>query len=240
MITFEKWPKIDRLSNTLVTVTEKIDGSNAAVIIKPMTQEEYTAEMKTWELDDFNPSSGARVVPQEWLTLVAGKEEGQLYAIGAQSRKHLIWPGSDNFGFAGWVKANAKVLADLLGPGRHFGEWWGQGIQGGHGMDRKVFSLFDQHRWSGVAQQRSDWIDRAGEINMTYVPLIYTGKFSHDVVPYSINLLRQNGSIAAAAYGVSHKAEGVVIELPYLDVRFKAFLENDDLPKSLVERGTGA
>jgi hypothetical protein len=234
MIEFEAWPKTERLSNITITVTEKINGSNAAVIIKPITQEEYDQEQLTWKVDDFDPSSGARLVPHHWLTMVAGADDQNHFVVGAQSRKRLIWPGNDNFAFAGWVNANAKKLVDLLGPGRHFGEWWGQGIQGGHGMDRKVFSLFNQHRWSGVAEHRADWIDIASEMNMTWVPLLYSGKFNHEVIPHTLNLLRENGSFAAAAYGVNgFKAEGVVINFPYLDVRLKAFVENDELPKSL-------
>lgn len=234
MITFEKWPKIDRLSNTQINITEKINGSNAAVQIRPITQQQYDEEFLTWELDDFDPSSGARVVPSHWLTMVAGPDENNHFVVGAQSRKRLIWPGSDNFAFAGWVKANAKELVDLLGPGRHFGEWWGLGIQGGHGMDRKIFSLFDQHRWTSVANQREDWTVRADAIGMTTVPLLYTGKFTHSAIPDSLNMLRQNGSFAAAAYGVSgFKAEGVIVHFPYLDLRLKAFVENDDVPKGL-------
>lgn len=61
--------------------------------------------------------------------------------IGCQSRSRVITPEDDNYGFARWVRDNKSELLKLV-PGRYFGEWWGQGIQRGYGMDRKVFSLF--------------------------------------------------------------------------------------------------
>lgn len=54
--------------------------------------------------------------------------EGQVFA---GSRNRYVEPGNDNYGFAQWVKSNEAALRDLLGPGRHYGEWWGAGIQRG-------------------------------------------------------------------------------------------------------------
>ena len=47
----------------------------------------------------------------------------------AGSRNRWLTVESDNFGFAAWVKAHEDELRTGLGPGRHFGEWWGAGIQ---------------------------------------------------------------------------------------------------------------
>lgn len=44
------------------------------------------------------------------------------------SRTRWITPGDDHFGFATWVEANRAELL-RLGPGQHYGEWWGAGIQ---------------------------------------------------------------------------------------------------------------
>jgi hypothetical protein len=92
-IEFKAWPKIARLNRRMI-ITEKIDGTNAAVIVT---------------------------------------EGGQVYA---QSRTRLITPGktTDNFGFAAWVEQNKVFLAERLGPGYHYGEWWGVGIQRGYGL----------------------------------------------------------------------------------------------------------
>lgn len=217
MITFEGWPKTQRLSNTTMAITEKIDGTNACVVI-----EKVDVSSPMFQLD-----------PQAiWVSVVYGDGTVGDFQVAAQSRKRLIAPASDNFGFAGWVWDNAAELVDLLGPGRHFGEWWGQGIQRRYGMDRKVFSLFNQHRWSGVSQERDDWFVRAQAINMTWVPLLYAGKLELARVDDMVDLLREEGSLAAAQWGFAgQKAEGVVTYFPYLDVRLKSFLENDDVPK---------
>ena len=72
-------------------------------------------------------------------------EDGEVVA-GSRSQ-WLI--GSDNFGFAKWVQEHADELR-ALGPGRHYGEWWGSGIQRGYGLPKgeKRFSLFNVARWS--------------------------------------------------------------------------------------------
>ena len=48
--------------------------------------------------------------------------------ITAGSRTRWITPEADNFGFAAWGQENRGHLLEL-GPGSHFGEWWGAGIQ---------------------------------------------------------------------------------------------------------------
>ena len=58
-------------------------------------------------------------------------EDGQIIA---GSRTRWITPDSDNFGFARWGEQHRVELA-ALGPGRHFGEWWGSGIQRGYGLE---------------------------------------------------------------------------------------------------------
>ena len=217
MITFEAWPKISRLSRANTTITEKIDGTNGAVIIQPVDIESPM----------FIADTPSKVIQfgDDW------------FEVAAQSRKRIIEPGDDNYGFARWVWDNAKELADLLGVGRHFGEWWGQGIQRGYGMDRKVFSLFNYHRFSKIAQERHDWRNRANTINMSTVPLLDVGKFSDVSIKKAIDSLRENGSFASAEWGSNFpKPEGVVIYHSELKGSLKAFLENDDVPKSSVGR----
>lgn len=114
---FSPFPKLARLNRDIV-VTEKLDGTNAQIVI-------YDATM----LDpDFV------VAEVNGLGLCAG------------SRTRYIVPGNDNFGFAAWVQANAQELVGL-GVGQHFGEWWGKGIQRGYGMTDRKFSLFNTPRW---------------------------------------------------------------------------------------------
>lgn len=105
MIPFVGFSKIPRW-NREVIVTEKIDGTNAQILIN---------------------------------------EDG---SVLAGSRSRFITPEADNHGFAKWVYANAEALAHELGPGQHFGEWWGAGIQRKYGLTEKRFSLFNVTRWA--------------------------------------------------------------------------------------------
>lgn len=52
-------------------------------------------------------------------------EDGEML-VGSQTR--WITPEDDNYGFARWAEENRAELLCKLGHGRHFGEWWGQGI----------------------------------------------------------------------------------------------------------------
>lgn len=115
---FKEFPKLYRLSRDII-VTEKLDGTNAQVLIDDITllDPEYV------------------VYEKDGLGVVAG------------SRNRFIKPGADNFGFAAWVQQNAEELLGL-GIGQHFGEWWGKGIQRGYGLEEKRFSLFNTERWS--------------------------------------------------------------------------------------------
>lgn len=79
--------------------------------------------------------------------LVHITEDGDVLA---GSRTRWITQQADNFGFARWVEGNKDTLLKL-GPGRHFGEWWGSGIQRNYGLKEKRFSLFNVHRWAGAA-----------------------------------------------------------------------------------------
>ena len=56
--------------------------------------------------------------------------------------------GRDNYGFAAWATAHKDELIAGLGAGRHFGEWWGQGIQRKYGLAEKRWSLFNVSKWT--------------------------------------------------------------------------------------------
>lgn len=134
MIEFKAWGKTPRL-NRDITVTEKIDGTNAAIIV-------------------------ARVADSIEGEDVFCNAEGT-FRIGAQSRNRLITPGktTDNYGFAGWVRDNAFDLLSELGEGHHYGEWWGKGIAIGYGVEDKRFSLFNTHRYAGIYGRTNGLLD---------------------------------------------------------------------------------
>lgn len=79
----------------------------------------------------------------------------ELYKIKAGSRNRWLSIDNDNFGFAKWVKDNSEELISLLGPGYHYGEWWGQGIQRTYDMEEKIFSLFNTHRWGHLQEEKA-------------------------------------------------------------------------------------
>lgn len=73
--------------------------------------------------------------------------------IRAGSRNRWITPEDDNFGFARFVHEHRDWMLKYLGPGRHYGEWWGNGIQRTYGMDKKCFSLFNAGRWNTAFEE---------------------------------------------------------------------------------------
>lgn len=138
--------------------------------------------------------------------------------ITAGSRSRWITPKEDNFGFAKWVEANSSALLDL-GPGNHYGEWWGYGIQRGYGLTKgdKRFSLFNVARWS---EERPACC--------SVVPTLYRGPFSTDEIEAQIARLRIYGSVASEGF---MKPEGVIIWHDAARQLFKVTLEKDEEPK---------
>lgn len=119
---FKAWPKITRVENRRPPqFTEKIDGTNACIVISHSNPDENT--IATYE------------------------ENGVTTSIWAQSRNRFIIPANDNFGFAKWVSDHCDELV-ILGEGHYFGEWWGSGIGRTYGLTEKRFSPFNVHRWN--------------------------------------------------------------------------------------------
>lgn len=122
---FRAWPKISRLENEVYHITEKIDGTNACILIRGY--------------DPVEDGMKAMYIDPDYQ-----------YTVYAQSRTRLITPEDDNFGFAKWVLDNAEQLISDLGVGYHYGEWWGKGINRGYGLEERRFSLFNPTKHSDV------------------------------------------------------------------------------------------
>lgn len=139
--------------------------------------------------------------------------------VRAGSRTRWISPGkqTDNFGFAGWVEANKEELMKL-GPGRHFGEWWGVGIQRGYDLTERKFSLFHTH---GIAELPSC---------VGVVPVLYQGPFDTVMISKTLEELFISGSKAAPGF---MDPEGVVVFHEASGQLFKKTCQNDEKPKSL-------
>ena len=138
------------------------------------------------------------------------------------SRTRWITPEDDNFGFSRWAYENKEELMKL-GIGRHFGEWWGSGIQRGYGLpnDEKRFSLFNTHRWSD---------DDIRPKCCYVVPVLYQGLFETDAINKCIESLKINGSAASPLF---MKPEGIVVYHIAGNVGFKKTIEKDEQPKSI-------
>lgn len=132
--------------------------------------------------------------------------------IRAGSRNRYITPEDDNAGFAKWVMENKEVLIDRLGHGRHYGEWWGSGIQRRYNQTEKHFSLFRTDRNE----------DTASIANC--VPVLYRGAFSQDAVFQCLTRLKAIGSVAAPGF---MRPEGVVIRFIDSRILFKITLDGD-------------
>lgn len=150
----------------------------------------------------------------------------------AGSRNRWITPDSDNFGFAKWAVEHEDELRVGLGLGRHYGEWWGAGIQRRYGLDHKRFSLFNVARWVDVHEfsHLSEKQSFAPEC-CRVVPVLYRGLFSTDAVNEALYLLDVNGSTAAPGFA---KPEGLVVWHEAARQLFKKTIEKDEAPKSLV------
>lgn len=208
---FAPWPKTPRLNRDII-ITEKIDGTNAQVLVRKIV---------------LGISAADSV-----LDAVVENEDG-VFAIRAGSRKRWVCPDDDNFGFAGWVHKNAAELVRALGEGRHYGEWWGQGIQRGYGLDHRVFSLFNTHRWRGAYADLA--LAQLSDGLLDVVPELYQGPFDTGQIQVELNELDAYGSAAAFTHSASEPqpAEGVIVYHTAARQCFKVLIENDDQPKGL-------
>lgn len=183
---FQKYPSIPRYRKD-ISISEKIDGTNACVIV--------TEHDSRFLADSAHDKS---IVVYDAFTPLA-------YQVTAQSRNRIITPDDDNHGFATWVYANARVLPYILGPGYHYGEWWGSGIQRGYGLTKgeKHFTVFNPARYA-----------LEGQDLVTAVPILYTGPSYipgiGDAVEHTMAELKRTGSQVPFATGFDNP-EGVVV-----------------------------
>lgn len=189
---FKGWGSTPR-ENKKKTVLEKIDGTNACVVI-------YDGQVK------------------------------------AQSRKRMITPDDDNYGFAKWVYDNAGVLMDTLGFGYHYGEWFGEGIQKNPlGIEGKRFALFHATKYTEDNGYELNKVD-----GLETVPLLHHGQCNIWTIPQIVEDLEMYGSKvkgAATDGTVAAKAEGIIVWNNETKTRTKILLENDAFHKWEVGNG---
>ena len=199
MTDYPAFKPIPRLHRPFV-VTEKIDGTNGLIYI---SDEAYNTGHEGDNLD----------------TSTSG------YVVSAGSRNRWLTLEQDNFGFARWVSENIETLVKDLGPGLHYGEWWGQGIQRLYRLDHKRFSLFNTARWADAEFTTE---------NLHVVPVLIPptdGGSLNMMVFGALRELRTHGSQAAPGF---MNPEGVVVYHTAANALFKATIENDQVPKQLA------
>lgn len=140
-------------------------------------------------------------------------EDGE-FLVGSRTR--WITPEQDNYGFARWATANRDELL-RLGPGRHFGEWWGSGIQRGYGLTggEKRFSLFNTHKWSDAAVR---------PFCCSVVPVLHQGPFDQARINGVLDVLNSRGSAAALGFD---RPEGIIIYHHAAGMYFKKTILKD-------------
>ena len=215
---FRPFGKIPRL-NREVIITEKIDGTNGQILILDFkSYEEYYLARTPYSTE------GTAEVEENWDR--EKKKNGAIlvgdFLMRPASRSRYLNEKQDNYGFWKWCNINKEQLA-LLGPGHHYGEWWGNGINRGYGLGEKRFSLFNTARWGEGKQLRPSCCG--------IVPVLASGTSFSDV-PRCLQMLRDEGSYAAPGY---RKPEGVVVSHTASNSLFKVTLEDDDKPKGANE-----
>lgn len=174
---FKAFEKINRLNNVGMQITQKIHGTNAQVMI-----------YEVLEQTGFQPDGHSYI-----------QVDGKTFFIRAGSRTRWIYPGDDNYGFAQYVDQNKEAFVRLLGPGQHFGEWAGLGINSGEGLDKKIFVLFDFWKYPP---------ERELPPGCVVVPVLYQGAFDLNKIEEVMADLKTNGSKLAPGF---MRPEGIVI-----------------------------
>lgn len=142
-------------------------------------------------------------------------EDGDVWA---QSRNRMLSyaAGVDNYGFAKWVYDNGTLLAETLGVGTHFGEWWGNGIQRGYNCEpgERYFSLFNANKWGYLR-------DSSPLDSLAVVPVLWSGTMdTADIVGVAEDL-RNWGSHAKPGFAspegvcVFHSASNQIFKYPF-------------------------
>ena len=194
---FEKFPSLTRFSHGW-TITEKLDGSNGQILIVP--NEDVTNEACVNDL------------------VLGRTPDGLSILAGSRSKMLTATKQGDNHGFARFVADHASELIATLGPGRHFGEWVGRGINRRHyDLEGKVFALFNVHRWGAVELPPF----------LRVVPVLFEGYADNPGAQAALALadLRAHGSAFVAGY---QNPEGIVMRHGPSGTLFKKTFDYDE------------
>lgn len=150
------------------------------------------------------------------------------------SRNRWLQPGADNYGFHAWAMAHRQELLEL-GPGRHYGEWWGSGIQRRYGLEKgdKRFSLFNVSRWRVLGSSPIELLpphptappqvlgEHEAPACCFVVPILYVGELDTSMIQAVMDRLATHGSKAAPGFMnpegamVYHVRASAYLKLPF-------------------------
>jgi hypothetical protein len=142
-------------------------------------------------------------------------------------------------GVATWVKEHRELLIETLGPGLHFGEWYGQGIQRGYGLTEKRFALFNTARWNDGEGALALANARLNGCAIYCVPVLFTGQWSIGIADqdlfspmWYLHTLECVGSSAVPGFMYP---EGIVVFHRASNTLLKATIKDDEKPKNSRE-----
>lgn len=137
--------------------------------------------------------------------------------IRAGGRNRWLTEKDHNFHFYDFVMANAVELIEGLGEGRHYGEWYGQGINRNYGLKEKRFALFNTQKWAGSHLPECCGI----------VPVLgtYSLDFVNAVIDNCRNRLIEYGSHLVEGF---MEPEGLMLYLHDLGRYYKVLFENNE------------
>ena len=222
---FVEFKKIPRLSRDVI-ISEKLDGSNGQICI--FSLETMRKEFDTLEqVSDWIEQYCLYVHPENPYV----DEKDNLYIFAASRNRWLnVGKQNDNHAFAYWVKEHAPELV-MLGEGRHFGEWYGKGIQRGYGLEEKRFALFNVSKWQNRGLRLVDDKQQYAPVPCEVVPILYEGKLDTWQIDIVLNDLKEQGSRAVPGYNLP---EGIVIYHTAAGQYFKKTIVGDDKPKGVT------
>jgi hypothetical protein len=231
---FKKWSSTPRFHKGL-HITMKIDGTNGGVSVEIVGHEDMS-----WHYSGQVPEDATYVTHRT----EDGSDPGFGYLVRAQSRKRIITPTNDNYGFAGWVWDNAEALANTLGMGYHYGEWYGEGIQGNPmGVAGRKWALFNTWHWA--RPENAIALKNSGIPGITHVPVLHDeqthGPADYMTIPDIMDNLYKWGDLVEgyrthpyANKMDSHmvkEPEGIIVWHRETQQKYKILLNNDSIHK---------
>ncbi len=127
------------------------------------------------------------------------QDENNALQLLTGSRTRWITPENDNYGFASFVCSHKQEFIDKLGPGQHFGEWAGPGINSGEGLAERTFILFDFWKYPQ---------ERLLPPCTMVVPVLYKGGVDFSQIDLCMSALKEKGSLLVPGF---MRPEGVVV-----------------------------